>query len=103
MKLLLSLLPRWLEVSLPIFRITLCAVMLLSAITVTVAVLFQNDSSGGGTNAISGIQESYYSSNKGASKEGRLKKITIICSIIIAVSIVLYFLSLYIPKAIFGA
>lgn len=101
MELFLSLMPRWLEVSLPIFRITLCIAMLLSAIVITIAILFQSDSSGG-TNAISGIQESYYAHNKGASKEGRLKKITIICAIIIAVAIVLYFLSLYLPKVIFG-
>ena len=40
-----------------------------------VVVLIQQEAGGGGANAVTGMQESYYSQNKGRTKEGILKKI----------------------------
>lgn len=83
----------------PILRYVLFFVILLAAITLIVVVMMQKESSGG-ADVITGKQESYYSQNKGSTKEGKLKKITMIMSIIIAVSVVLYFVSELINKSV---
>ncbi|MGI5841861.1 MAG: preprotein translocase subunit SecG [Christensenellales bacterium] len=82
----------------PILRIVLFALIFICAIVLIIAVLLQSDDSTGGTNVISGTRESYYSENKGDTKDGRLKKITIISAAIIIGSIVLYLVSLLINK-----
>ncbi|MEG1751672.1 MAG: preprotein translocase subunit SecG [Clostridia bacterium] len=93
-----SLVPQWVTVSFPIVRYVLVGVMFVSALVIIVTVLMQNESEGGGTNAISGVQESFYQNNKSGTREGKLKRVTITMAIIIAVSIVLYFASLLIQQ-----
>ena len=80
----------------PIFRIVLVSLIFISAIILILSVLLQSEDASGGTNVISGARESYYSENKGDSRDGRLKKLTIITSIIISISSLLYFISLLI-------
>ena len=58
------------------------------------------DTKEGGENAITGVQESYYSQNKGQTKEGILKKITIAMASIIAILIVLFFVTILIENAL---
>lgn len=84
----------------PILRIILVSIMFLCAIFLIIAVLVQSDSSSGGTNVISGERESYYSQNKGDTRDGRLKKLTIIFSSVIAVSILIYFITLLINRTV---
>lgn len=79
----------------PIVRYVLIGIMFVCAITLIVTTLLQSSADENGATAITG-QESYYSQNKGESRDGKLKKITTICAIIIAVSAVLYFVSLLI-------
>ena len=57
----------------------------LSAIAIIVSVLCQPSNPYGGRNVITGTNDSYYAQNKGSTKEGRLKKLIIICSVIILV------------------
>ena len=80
----------------PILRIVLVSLIFISAIVLIFSVLLQSEDASGGTNVISGTRESYYAENKGDSRDGRLKKLTIIASIAIAVSSILYFISLII-------
>lgn len=83
----------WVTESLfPIMRIVLFAIVVLAAIIVIAATLFQNEDSAD-TDVITGVQESYYSKNKGGSRDSKLKIITITCSIILAVCVVLYFVT----------
>ncbi len=84
----------------PILRIVLVSLILISAIVLIVAVLLQSEDASGGTNVISGARESYYSENKGDTKDGRLKKYTIIAASIIGASSILYFISLIINSSI---
>ena len=84
----------------PILRIILVSVMFLCALFLIIAVIVQSDSSSGGTNVISGERESYYSQNKGDTRDGKLKKLTIILSSIIAVSILIYFITLLINRTV---
>ena len=84
----------------PILRIILVALIFVCAIVLIIAVLAQSDASSGGTNVISGTRESYYSQNKGDTRDGKLKKWTIAMSSIIAISILIYFLTLLINRTV---
>ena len=57
----------------------------IAAIVIIVAVLVQPSNPDGGRNVITGTNDSYYAQNKGSTKEGRLKKLIIICSATILV------------------
>lgn len=94
----LALIPEWVEVSFPIIRYVFMFLIAACAIVLIVATLMQ-ESNEGGENAITGIQESYYSQNKGQTKEGILKKITIAMAASIAILIVLFFVTLIICPA----
>ena len=71
----LGLIPDWVVVSFPIIRYVLMFIIALSAIALIISVLMQENSSSGGTNAVTGVQESYYSQNKGKTKDGILKSV----------------------------
>ena len=63
----------------------------IAAIAIIVAVSIQPSNPDGGRNVITGTNDSYYAQNKGDTKEGRLKKIIIICSVIILVLTVAFY------------
>ena len=63
----------------------------ICAIAIIVAVLIQPSNPDGGRNVITGTNDSYYAQNKGDTKEGRLKKIIIICSVVILVLTVAFY------------
>ena len=90
----------WITKSFPIIRLCLVGIMCVACVALIIAVLMQSNEASNGGNAITGFQESYYGSNKVSSREGRLKKITIISVCIIAVCILLYFVSLLINNPI---
>lgn len=83
---------------LPVVREVLIGIVLVCAIGLIVSTLLQSSADENGATAVTG-QESYYSQNKGESRDGRLKKITIILSSIIAVCTVLYFVTWIIMPA----
>ena len=75
-----------------VIKIIALILLLICALTLIIVVLMQNIS-GNGSNAITGMSESYYAQNKGRNKESILKILTIVSSSIIAVlSIVLIIL-----------
>ena len=82
---LLETYPDWMANSFPVIRAVLLALIALFSIAVIVIVMLMESNAEGGTNVISGQSESFYSRNQGSSKEGRLKKAIIICSIVVAV------------------
>lgn len=92
---LLDTIPLWVTNSFPVVRIVLFCLVVLSAIVVIITTLLQNNDSNG-TDVVTGQQESYYSKNKGGSRDGQLKLITIIFSITAVVCVILYFVSLLI-------
>lgn len=63
----------------------------ICAIAIIVAVLIQPSNPDGGRNVITGTNDSYYAQNKGDTKEGRLKKVIIICSVVILVLTVAFY------------
>lgn len=76
----------------PIVRYVLVGIIFLSAVAMIVTTLMQSSADENGATAVTG-QESYYSQNKGESKDGKLKKATTILAIVIAVCTVLYFIT----------
>ena len=76
----------------PVLRFVLVGIIFVCAIVMIVTTLLQSSADENGATAVTG-QESYYSQNKGESRDGKLKKITTICAIVIAVCTLLYFIS----------
>ena len=55
----------------------------LCALTIIIVILIQPNAESRGTNALTGASETYYAQNKGSTREGILKRLTIACAIII--------------------
>ncbi len=78
---------------LPVLRYVLFFIIIACAIVIIITILMQANNSSEGMDVISGSQESYYAQNKGSSRDGKLKIITIVMSCIAFVCIVLYFVT----------
>jgi len=86
-----NLAPVWVVNSFPIIKFVLLLLILISSITLIVVVMIQQSEGGDTVNSITGIKETYFSKNKGLNREVRLKKMTIILSIIISVATIAFF------------
>lgn len=64
----------------------------IAAIAIIVAVLIQPSNPDGGRNVITGTNDSYYAQNKGSTKEGRLKRLIIICAVVILVATIAFYI-----------
>lgn len=92
-----TLAPDWVVTSFPIIRIVLVSICALCALGLIITTLMQSNSTDNTSAALTGGgQESYYMQNKGESKNVKLTRLTIIFASIIAVCIVLYFVTLLI-------
>ena len=79
---------------LPVLRYILFAIIIASAVIVIITTLLQSNDNSNSLDAFTGAkQESYYSQNKGASRDVILKRITIALSIVIAVCILTFFIT----------
>ena len=85
--------PAWVTTVVPIVRYVFLGIILLCALVVILTTLFQNNSNDEGAFLSGGATESYYAKNKGGTMAGKLKVLTIVCTSIIAVLAVLYFVS----------
>ena len=83
--------PVWIEGSCPMIQIVLLSLIALCSLLVIIAVLKKPSNPEGGTNAITGISDTYYMHNKSNTKEGRLQKLIIISTSCIFVFTVIYF------------
>ncbi len=82
--------------TLPILRYVLFFIVVACAIVMIITVIMQSNSADGSLDVMTGSQESYYSQNKGSSRDGKLKIITIVMASIIFVCIVLYLVTMLI-------
>ena len=95
--LLESSMPYWVTSSFPIIRIVLVYMIAICAVMMIVTTLLQSNANDDGQSALTGSsQESYYAQNKGESRNVKLSRATIACVSIMAICIVLYFVSLII-------
>ena len=76
----------------PIIRWVFIGVIFVCSVIMIISALLQSSADENGATALTG-QESYYSQNKGESRDGKLKKATTICVIVIAACTILYFIS----------
>lgn len=83
----------WRSELVPAVRYVFLAVMFLCAVILIIVTLFQNSSNDEGAFLSGGATESYYAKNKGGTMASKLKVITVVCAVIIAVIAVLYFVS----------
>lgn len=63
-------------------KTTLIIVFLVISVILTIIVMMQEGKGGGLTSSVSGSTETYWSKNKGKSKEAVLMKITIVLGVI---------------------
>ncbi len=95
--LLESSMPYWVTSSFPIIRIVLVCMIAVCAVIMIITTLLQSNANEDGQSALTGSsQESYYAQNKGESRNVKLSRATIACVSIMAICIVLYFVSLII-------
>ena len=95
--LLESSMPYWVTSSFPIIRIVLVCMIAICAVIMIVTTLLQSNANDDGQSALTGSsQESYYAQNKVESRNVKLSRATIACVSIMAICIVLYFVSLII-------
>ncbi len=80
-----------------ITRLVCIILITLSALALIVTTLMQSNANDNNSEAISGgSHESYYAQNKGDTRDGKLKKATIVFSCIIAFCAIMYFVTLLI-------
>lgn len=84
----------------PVLRYVLFGIIALCAITLIVTILLQSNSSNDQGNVITGTQESYYAQNKGSTRDGKLKIITIVMASVIAFCAILYFVTEIVNKTV---
>ena len=89
----LPVVPAWVSASFKWFRMSFVILIIILSIVIIVSVLMQ-PSSQEGIGAISGGSETFFSKNKGRTREGMLKTLTIICGASVAVLTILFFVSL---------
>ena len=79
---------------LPVLRYVFFGIIAACAIVMITCALMQSNDSSNGMDAFTGnTQESYYSQNKGASRDAILKRIIISMAVIMFVCIILFFVS----------
>lgn len=92
MSFILATVPHWISVSFPVLE-RICLVILALLALVTVVLVFMQITDGnGGSNAITGNQDSYYSQNKSGSREGRITRLVYVMVGLILLFSVIYFI-----------
>lgn len=76
---------------------TICLVLsILAAIFVIIVVIMQPGNSNG-IGAVSGSSETFYGKNKGKTLESKMKKLTVIAVIVLAVCMIVFYVLSIIP------
>ena len=88
----------WISSSFPVIRTILLVALAIVALILIMLVFMQIGSGSNTNNVITGNADSYYSQNKGNSREGRITRWIYICVGIIAVICIIYFITLKIYK-----
>ncbi len=79
----------WIAKSFPVIKIVLISVLALLAIAMIVLILMQKSNTNG-VSAVTGQTNTFYNRNKGATLQGKIKVLTIVCAVCIMVVVVAY-------------
>ena len=80
----------WIVKSFPIIKLVLVVAILLCSIFMIVAVMMQEGNSNGMTGITGDSSDTFYNRNRGQSMQGRIKRLTVICAILILVLCLAY-------------
>lgn len=87
------LVAKWVTKVVPVIRYIILIMMALIAVATIALVFMQIGQGGNSTNVVTGNADSYYSHNKGSSREGRITKLIYICVGILVVLSILFFVT----------
>jgi preprotein translocase subunit SecG len=87
------LVAKWVSKVVPVVRYVILVLMAIIAMATIVLVFMQIGQGGNSTNVITGNADSYYSQNKGGSREGRITRLIYICVSILVVLSILFFVT----------
>ncbi len=87
------LVAKWVSKVVPVVRYIILVMLALVAVATIVLVFMQIGQGGNSTNVVTGNADSYYSQNKGGSREGRITKMIYICVSILVVLSILFFVT----------
>lgn len=79
----------WIVKSFPIIKIVLVCILALLSIAMIIFILMQKSNTNG-VSAITGQTNTFYNRNKGATLQGKIKVLTIICAVCIMVVVLAY-------------
>ena len=88
------LVAKWVSEVIPVVRYIILVLLALVALATVVLVFMQIGQGGNSTNVVTGNADSYYSQNKGGSREGRITRLIYICVAALAVLSILFFITL---------
>jgi len=87
------LVAKWVTKVVPVIRYIILILMAIIAVATIVLVFMQIGQGGNSTNVVTGNADSYYSQNKGGSREGRITRLIYICVGILVVLSILFFVT----------
>jgi len=87
------LVAKWVSKVIPVIRYIILVLLAIVAAATIVLVFMQIGQGGNSTNVVTGNADSYYSQNKGGSREGRITKLIYICVSILVVLSILFFIT----------
>ncbi len=87
------LVAKWVSKVVPVIRYIILILMAIIAVATIVLVFMQIGQGGNSSNVVTGNSDSYYSQNKGSSREGRITKLIYICVGLLVVLSVLFFIT----------
>ena len=79
----------WIVKSFPIIKIVLVSVLALLSIAMIIFILMQKSNTNG-VSAVTGQTNTFYNRNKGATLQGKVKVLTIICAVCIMIVVIAY-------------
>lgn len=91
--------PQWVSDSFKYIRIVLISLMIVLALLIIVIILLQ-PAKQEGLGAISGGTDTFFSKNKGRTREGMLLRLTIVIAVTILVLALIYFVTLIFDQSV---
>ena len=79
----------WIVKSFPIIKIILVCLLAVLSVAMIIFILMQKSSTNG-VSAVTGQSNTFYNRNKGATLQGKVKMLTIICAVCIMVIVIAY-------------
>ena len=83
----------WVTKVVPIVRYIILILMAIIAVATIALVFMQIGQGGNSTNVVTGNADSYYSQNKGGSREGRITRLIYVCVSLLVILSVLFFVT----------